>query len=53
MVRLGNAYNENKQFADAQAILKKVQAMPNLNPNVKAFADQEEKRAEAGLKNAK
>jgi tetratricopeptide (TPR) repeat protein len=53
MVRLGNAYNENKQFADAQAILKKVLAMPNLNPNVKAFADQEEKRAEAGLKNAK
>lgn len=52
MVRLGNAYNENKQFADAQTVLKKVLAMPNLNPNVKAFADQEEKRAETGLKGA-
>ena len=53
MARLGNAYNETGKFADAQAILKKVQAMPNLNPSVKAFADQEEKRAETGLKGAK
>ena len=53
MARLGNAYNENKNYADAQAILKKAQAMPNLNPSVKALVDQEEKRAETGLKGAK
>ncbi len=53
MVRLGNAYNENSKFAEAQAILKKVLAMPTLDPRVKAFADQEEARAERGLKGAK
>ncbi len=53
MARLGNAYNENKNYADAQAILKKVLALPNLNPSVKAFAEQEEKRAETGLKGGK
>ena len=49
MVRLGNAYNEGSKFAEADAVLKKVLAMSDLNPNVKAFADQEETRAKRGL----
>jgi len=53
MARLGNAYNEANKYADAQAILKKVLEMPNLNPSVEAFAKQEETRAERGLKSAK
>jgi tetratricopeptide (TPR) repeat protein len=50
MVRLGNAYNENNKFAEADAVLKKVLAMSDLNPSVKAFAEQEETRASRGLK---
>jgi tetratricopeptide (TPR) repeat protein len=53
MVRLGNAYNETKNYAGAKAILAKVLATPDLNPQVKQFADQEMNRANAGLKNAK
>jgi tetratricopeptide (TPR) repeat protein len=49
MVRLGNAYNESNKFAEADAVLKKVLAMSDLNPSVKAFADQEETRAKRGL----
>jgi len=50
MARLGNAYNENMQYAEAKAILQKVLDMPNLNPNVKAFATQELTRATKGAK---
>ena len=50
MVRLGNAYNESRKYSDADAILKKVEALPNLDPRVKGVADAEEKRAEDGLK---
>lgn len=53
MLRLGNAYNENKQYADAKAILQKVLDTSDLDPQVKAVTDQEEKRAETGLKSAK
>ena len=49
MVRLGNAYNEGMKYADADAILKKALATPDLNPNVKAFAEQEATRAKRGL----
>ncbi len=48
MARLGNAYNENKTFADAKAILQKVLDMPNRNPSVKAVATQEMSRADRG-----
>jgi tetratricopeptide (TPR) repeat protein len=50
MARLGNAYNENMQYAEAKAILQKVLDMPNLNPNVKAFATQELTRATKSAK---
>jgi tetratricopeptide (TPR) repeat protein len=50
MARLGNAYNEAGKYSDAQAILKKVLGLPNLNPSVKAFADAELARAEKNLK---
>jgi hypothetical protein len=53
MARLGNAYNENHQYAEAKAVLQKVVATPNLNPSVKAFADSELSRAERELKLAK
>jgi tetratricopeptide (TPR) repeat protein len=53
MARLGNAYNENKNFAEAKAILQKVLDMPNLNPSVQAFAKQEMARADSGLKTGK
>jgi tetratricopeptide (TPR) repeat protein len=53
MARLGNAYNENKQYAEAKAVLQKVVAFPNLDPNVKAFAESELSRAERELKAAK
>jgi len=49
MARLGNAYNETKQYSEADAVLTKVLATPNLNPQVKAFVDQEEARAKRGL----
>jgi len=52
MARLGNAYNENKNYAEAKAVLTKVLATPDLNPQIKAFADQELTRANAGLKTA-
>ena len=53
MARLGNAYNETKQFAEAKAILQKVLDMPMLNPSVEAFAKQELARANTGLKGGK
>jgi tetratricopeptide (TPR) repeat protein len=52
MARLGNAYNENKNYAEAKAILQKVEALPDLNPQVKAFADAQLQQAERGLKAA-
>ncbi len=53
MARLGNAYNENKQYAEAKVVLQKVLDMPMLNPSVKAFATQELNRANNGLKGSK
>jgi tetratricopeptide (TPR) repeat protein len=53
MARLGNAYNENSQFAEAKAVLQKVLDFPNLDPSVKAFAASEMARADRGLKAAK
>ena len=53
MARLGDAYNQTNQYADAKAVLDKVLAMPNLDPRVKAFADQEKATAERGLKGGK
>ncbi len=50
MARLGNAYNETGNYADAIAILNKVEALPNLDPRVKAFADSELTRAKKGGK---
>lgn len=52
MVRLANAYNEAKRPAEAEELLTKVLAMPNLHPAVKQFAEQEKRRAEQ-LKSAK
>jgi tetratricopeptide (TPR) repeat protein len=52
MARLGNAYNESGQFADAKTILQKVVAIPDVNPQVKAFAASELTRADRGLKAA-
>lgn len=48
MARLGNAYNETKQYTEAIAVLNKVEALPNLDPRVKAFADSELARAKKG-----
>jgi tetratricopeptide (TPR) repeat protein len=53
MARLGNAYIETKQFAEAKAVLQKVLEMPMLNPSVEAFAKQELARANNGLKGGK
>ncbi len=50
MARLGNAYNETGNYADAIAILNKVEGLPNLDPRVKAFADSELARAKKGGK---
>lgn len=50
MARLGNAYNMAGKYSDALAILDKTLALPNLDPRVKAFADQEKATAEKGLK---
>lgn len=46
MVRLANAYNESGKPDDALAVLNKVLAMPNLNPAIKNFAQNEKTRAE-------
>ena len=48
MARLGNAYNELKQYDDALAVLNKLLAMPDVNPAVKNFAQNEKTRAEKG-----
>jgi tetratricopeptide (TPR) repeat protein len=53
MARLGNAYNENSQFAEAKAILQKVLDIPNIDPSVKSFVSSELARADRGLKAAK
>lgn len=53
MARLGNAYNENKQYAEAKVVLQKVLDTANLNPSVKAFAASELARADRELKAAK
>lgn len=43
--RLAKAYNDNKQYDDAIAQADKVLALPNLNPAVKNYAQQEKDRA--------
>jgi tetratricopeptide (TPR) repeat protein len=48
MARLGNAYNEVKKYAEAQAVLSKASALPDLDPRVKAFVDQELAKAKKG-----
>lgn len=50
MARLGNAYNNSNKYAEAQAILAKVLAMPNLDPRIQAFAQQEKNNADRNLK---
>jgi tetratricopeptide (TPR) repeat protein len=47
--RLANAYNEVGKFTEALAAANKVLKMENLNPTVKAFADQQQQRAQKGL----
>jgi tetratricopeptide (TPR) repeat protein len=49
MARLGNAYNETKQYGNASAILGEVLMTNNLDPRVRTFAESERKRAELGL----
>jgi len=46
MVRLANAYNEGGKADDALSTLNKVLATPNLNPQIKQFAESEKSRAE-------
>lgn len=53
MVRLADAYNENKQYTEALATANKVLSMENLDPRVKAVADQQKTVAQRGLGNKK
>jgi tetratricopeptide (TPR) repeat protein len=46
MARLANAYNELGKSDDALAVLNQLLAMPDLNPAVKNFAQNEKTRAE-------
>jgi tetratricopeptide (TPR) repeat protein len=48
MARLADAQVSAKKFDDAIATVAKVNAIPDVNPQVKAFADGVKKRAEAG-----
>ncbi|HEX4747940.1 MAG TPA: tetratricopeptide repeat protein [Bryobacteraceae bacterium] len=56
LARLSKAYNDNKQYDDAIAAADKVLAMPNLQPAIKSYAQQEKTRANtlkaAGAKTA-
>lgn len=52
MIRLATAYDEEGKPDDGLAVLNKVLAMPNLNPTVQRFANNEKTRAEQ-LKNKK
>lgn len=45
LARLSKAYNDNKQYDEAIANSDKVLALPNLQPAVKAYAEQEKARA--------
>jgi len=45
MVRLGQCYNQAGKHDDAVAILDKVMATPNLNPQIRQFAQAERVRA--------
>lgn len=49
MARLSNAYNEAGKYTEGLAMANKVLAMPDLNPTVKNFADQEKTRATKAL----
>lgn len=46
LVRLAHADNDAGKYAEAEALAKKIQTMENLNPQVKAIADQELARAQ-------
>lgn len=50
MVRLANAYDQQGKPDEAIAVLDKVLAMPNLNPAVKTFAENEKAQAEKAQK---
>lgn len=47
--RLASAYNETGMFTEALAAANKVLKMDGLNPTVKAFAEQQQQRAQKGL----
>lgn len=49
MARLANADNESGKFTEALATANKVLKLDNLNPTVKAFAEQQVQRAQKGL----
>ncbi len=49
LARLANAENETGKFTEALATANKVLKMDNLNPTVKAFAEQQLQRAQKGL----
>jgi len=46
MARLANAYNDLGKPDEALGVLNKLLAMPDLNPAVKNFANNEKARAE-------
>jgi tetratricopeptide (TPR) repeat protein len=50
MARLGNAYNQTGKYTEALEVLNKALATPDLDPRVKAFADQEKATAQKNLK---
>jgi tetratricopeptide (TPR) repeat protein len=52
MIRLGGAYDDAGKPDEAIAVLDRVLAMPNLQPNLKPFVQKEKARAEA-IKNKK
>lgn len=47
--RLSNALNETGKYTEALAAANKTLKMENLNPTVKAFAEQQQQRAQKGL----
>ncbi len=50
MIRLGAADNQAGKYADAIAVLDKVLAMPDLNPQYKTVAQNEKATAAKGKK---
>jgi tetratricopeptide (TPR) repeat protein len=49
MARLANAYNETGKYTEALAMATKVLKIDGVNPTVKAYAEQQQQRAQKGL----